>query len=75
MIDPVGTIFGLGVALRNTLYDRQIFKSHKLARPVVKTLVRRADDARGRRGLSRFSLSPTVLNGERRRYQVETEPG
>src|SRR5437660_901613 len=35
MIDPVGALFGLGVALRNTLYDRQIFKSHKLARPVV----------------------------------------
>jgi len=35
MIDPLGVIFGAGVALRNTLYDRQILKSHKLARPVV----------------------------------------
>ena len=34
-MNPIGAIFGLGVALRNALYDRQIFKSHKLARPVV----------------------------------------
>jgi len=35
MIDPIGAIFGAGVALRNALYDRQILKSHKLARPVI----------------------------------------
>jgi tetraacyldisaccharide 4'-kinase len=35
MIDPVGAIFGLGVALRNDLYDRHVFKSRKLTRPVV----------------------------------------
>ncbi len=35
MIDPIGALFGSGVALRNTLYDRQILKSYKLTRPVV----------------------------------------
>jgi tetraacyldisaccharide 4'-kinase len=35
MIDPIGAIFGLGVALRNGLYDRQVLKSRKLVRPVV----------------------------------------
>ncbi|HEV3037980.1 MAG TPA: tetraacyldisaccharide 4'-kinase [Candidatus Angelobacter sp.] len=35
MIDPIGAIFGLGVALRNGLYDRQVLKSRKLALPVV----------------------------------------
>lgn len=35
MIDPIGAIFGLGVAIRNSLYDRQVLKSYKLKRPVV----------------------------------------
>jgi tetraacyldisaccharide 4'-kinase len=35
MIDPIGAIFGSGVALRNALYDRKTLKSYKLARPVV----------------------------------------
>lgn len=35
MIDPIGAIFGSGVALRNVLYDRQALKSFKLVRPVV----------------------------------------
>ncbi len=35
MIDPLGAIFGAGVALRNALYDRQILKRRKLLRPVV----------------------------------------
>ena len=35
MIDPIGVIFGSGVALRNALYDRQVLKSYKLTRPVV----------------------------------------
>jgi tetraacyldisaccharide 4'-kinase len=34
-VNPVSAIFGAGVALRNALYDRGIFKVHKLARPVV----------------------------------------
>jgi tetraacyldisaccharide 4'-kinase len=35
MIDPIGAIFGSGVAFRNALYDRKTLKSYKLARPVV----------------------------------------
>ena len=35
MIDPIGAIFGSGVALRNALYDHRVLKSFKLARPVV----------------------------------------
>jgi tetraacyldisaccharide 4'-kinase len=35
MIDPIGAIFGSGVALRNALYDRRVLKSYQLARPVV----------------------------------------
>jgi tetraacyldisaccharide 4'-kinase len=34
-LNPASTIFGAGVAARNALYDRRIFKNHKLARPVV----------------------------------------
>jgi tetraacyldisaccharide 4'-kinase len=34
-VNPVSAIFGAGVALRNALYDRGVFKVHKLARPVV----------------------------------------
>jgi tetraacyldisaccharide 4'-kinase len=34
-VNPLSAIFGAGVALRNTLYDRGVFKVHKLARPVV----------------------------------------
>jgi tetraacyldisaccharide 4'-kinase len=34
-VNPVSAIFGAGVALRNALYDRGVFKIHKLARPVV----------------------------------------
>jgi len=34
-MNPVSAIFGAGVALRNALYDRGVFKVHKLARPVV----------------------------------------
>jgi len=34
-MNPLSLVFGAGVALRNTLYDRGIFKVHKLARPVV----------------------------------------
>ncbi len=31
----VSALFGAGVAVRNSLYDRGIFKTHKLARPVI----------------------------------------
>ena len=34
-MNPVSAIFGAGVALRNVLYDRGVFKVQKLARPVV----------------------------------------
>jgi tetraacyldisaccharide 4'-kinase len=34
-VNPVSAIFGAAVALRNTLYDRGVFKVRKLARPVV----------------------------------------
>jgi tetraacyldisaccharide 4'-kinase len=34
-VNPVSAIFGAAVALRNSLYDRGIFKVRKLARPVV----------------------------------------
>jgi tetraacyldisaccharide 4'-kinase len=34
-VNPLSAIFGTGVAVRNALYDRAIFKAHKLARPVV----------------------------------------
>ena len=34
-MNPVSALFGAGVTLRNALYDRGIFKVHKLARPVV----------------------------------------
>lgn len=34
-MNPLSALFGLGVSLRNTLYDRGIFKVHRLARPVV----------------------------------------
>lgn len=34
-MNPVSAIFGAGVALRNALYDRGVFKVRKLARPVV----------------------------------------
>jgi tetraacyldisaccharide 4'-kinase len=34
-MNPLSMLFGVGVALRNNLYDRGIFKVHKLARPVV----------------------------------------
>lgn len=34
-MNPLSAIFGAGVALRNTLYDRGVFKVHKLSRPVV----------------------------------------
>lgn len=34
-MNPLSSIFGSIVALRNELYDRQIFSVHKLARPVV----------------------------------------
>ena len=34
-MNPVSAIFGAAVALRNTLYDRGVFKVRKLARPVV----------------------------------------
>jgi tetraacyldisaccharide 4'-kinase len=32
---PLSMLFGAGVGLRNALYDRGIFKAHKLARPVI----------------------------------------
>ncbi|MBZ5505622.1 MAG: tetraacyldisaccharide 4'-kinase [Acidobacteriia bacterium] len=34
-MNPVSSIFGVGVAMRNVLYDRGIFHVRKLARPVV----------------------------------------
>lgn len=34
-MNPLSSIFGSVVALRNELYERQLFKVHKLARPVV----------------------------------------
>ena len=34
-MNPVSFIFGAAVAARNALYDRGLFKVHKLARPVV----------------------------------------
>jgi tetraacyldisaccharide 4'-kinase len=34
-MNSLSSIFGLGVAIRNTLYDRGIFESHKLQGPVV----------------------------------------
>ena len=34
-MNPISAIFGAGVAIRNALYDRHIFKIHKLARPVI----------------------------------------
>ncbi len=34
-MNPISALFGVGVAVRNTLYDRGILKIHKLARPVV----------------------------------------
>jgi len=34
-VNPISAIFGAGVALRNALYDRGVFKVRKLARPVV----------------------------------------
>jgi len=34
-MNPLSAIFGAGVALRNTLYDRGVFKVRKLERPVV----------------------------------------
>jgi tetraacyldisaccharide 4'-kinase len=34
-VNPVSAIFGAGVALRNALYDRGVFKVRKLERPVI----------------------------------------
>ena len=34
-MNPLSAIFGAGVALRNALYDRKLFPTHKLTRPVV----------------------------------------
>lgn len=34
-MNPLSMLFGAGVAFRNTLYDRDTLKVHKLARPVV----------------------------------------
>ena len=34
-MNPLASIFGLGVTIRNTLYDRGVFKAHKLRGPVV----------------------------------------
>ena len=34
-MNPLSAIFGAAVATRNALYDRGVFKVHKLARPVV----------------------------------------
>lgn len=34
-MNPLSMLFGAGVALRNALYDRGIFKARKLARPVI----------------------------------------
>jgi tetraacyldisaccharide 4'-kinase len=34
-MNPLSLLFGAGVALRNSLYDRGIFKAYRLARPVI----------------------------------------
>src|ERR1051325_8724560 len=34
-MNPLSLLFGAGVALRNTLYDRGIFKVRRLTRPVI----------------------------------------
>jgi len=34
-MSPVSALFGIGVGVRNALYDRQILKSRRLSRPVV----------------------------------------
>jgi tetraacyldisaccharide 4'-kinase len=34
-MNPLSTIFGAGVGLRNAFYDRRIFRVRKLARPVI----------------------------------------
>jgi tetraacyldisaccharide 4'-kinase len=34
-MNPLSAIFGAGVALRNALYDRGVFKARRLSRPVV----------------------------------------
>jgi len=34
-MNPFSAIFGVGVALRNALYDRRVFSARKLSRPVV----------------------------------------
>jgi tetraacyldisaccharide 4'-kinase len=34
-MNPLATIFGAGVALRNRLYDRGVFRANRLTRPVV----------------------------------------
>lgn len=34
-MNPLSTIFGAGVGMRNALYDRGIFRVRKLARPVI----------------------------------------
>lgn len=34
-MNPLSATFGAGVALRNSLYARGVFKTHRLARPVV----------------------------------------
>ncbi len=34
-MNPVSAAFGLGVRLRNTLYDRRVFKRRTLSRPVI----------------------------------------
>lgn len=34
-MNPLSSIFGLAVVIRNTLYDRGIFKAHKLRGPVI----------------------------------------
>jgi tetraacyldisaccharide 4'-kinase len=34
-MNPLATLFGVGVRLKNELYDRGVFKGRKLARPVI----------------------------------------
>jgi len=34
-MNPLSLLFGAGVAVRNTLYTRGVFKAHKLTRPVI----------------------------------------
>jgi tetraacyldisaccharide 4'-kinase len=34
-VNPLSALFGAGVAVRNALYDRQIFRVNKLTRPVI----------------------------------------